>query len=171
MCGENRAKRSSTYAARGSSPRVRGKPNLDRANNALARLIPACAGKTPLGNAEGIAPPAHPRVCGENSVKTRLVQAPAGSSPRVRGKLVTLRLQAVRDRLIPACAGKTMRAEVTSELFRAHPRVCGENGNVLAFHGLPPGSSPRVRGKRIASRSARNCSGLIPACAGKTPMR
>ena len=45
-CGENRAKRSSTYAARGSSPRMRGKRLIFRGDGRRRGLIPAHAGKT-----------------------------------------------------------------------------------------------------------------------------
>ena len=52
----------------------------------------------------------------------------------------------------------------------AHPRVCGENwndpGSAFAFAG----SSPRVRGKRIEDECKKRWGGLIPACAGKTPV-
>ena len=49
-----------------------------------------------------------------------------------------------------------------------HPRVCGE-------HDLPPpadnglaGSSPRVRGTRVAASQAQGGVRFIPACAGNT---
>ena len=51
-----------------------------------------------------------------------------GSSPRVRGKLVFLTFTEIYVRLIPACAGKTVRTIWPRMLLRAHPRVCGENG-------------------------------------------
>ena len=50
---------------------------------------------------------AHPRVCGENEAENTTVQVPPGSSPRVRGKLVSEMRHYRRQRLIPACAGKT----------------------------------------------------------------
>ena len=55
--------------------------------------------------------------------------------------------------------------------MRAHPRVCGENGLRVCFYHRVRGSSPRVRGKRFACLFLPSCSGLIPACAGKTPTK
>ena len=39
---------------------------------------------------------------------------------------------------------------------------------ILALIGTLLGSSPRVRGKRPKGAPPLPCSGLIPACAGKT---
>ena len=52
--------------------------------------------------------------------------------------------------------------------YRAHPRVCGENGRVGHWGGFLSGSSPRVRGKRRRATILPAGSRLIPACAGKT---
>ena len=111
---------------------------------------------------------AHPRVCGENhgkGGKTRLVP---GSSPRVRGKLAPHMTHAGKLGLIPACAGKTRAKPPAASASRAHPRVCGENGIVVASFGRVTGSSPRVRGKPGVACRLRGLRGLIPACAGKT---
>ena len=111
---------------------------------------------------------AHPRVCGENRIRATLLALPLGSSPRVRGKPPSRQLVPQRERLIPACAGKTAPPTPISTRPRAHPRVCGENilycGMVLTVLG----SSPRVRGKLELIQSGHEFFGLIPACAGKT---
>ena len=49
----------------------------------------------------------HPRVCGENGLLHLLEDLVAGSSPRVRGKLVQDFEENNVYRFIPACAGKT----------------------------------------------------------------
>ena len=94
-----------------------------------------------------------------------------GSSPRVRGKRIDRLGRSLSDRLIPACAGKTVSRVPSSEAARAHPRVCGENvaGGVELDSG--PGSSPRVRGKPERPITPEPGGGLIPACAGKTNPR
>ena len=46
--------------------------------------------------------------------------------------------------------------------------MCGENNRPGESRHMTAGSSPRVRGKREAEALAKNASGLIPACAGKT---
>ena len=70
--------------------------------------------------------------------------------------------------LIPACAGKTLKALRGRVHQWAHPRVCGENVVPRALAGVTAGSSPRVRGKPNGNRRVNNMGGLIPACAGKT---
>ena len=70
--------------------------------------------------------------------------------------------------LIPACAGKTYACGARESNGRAHPRVCGENSISARTKSVQSGSSPRVRGKREAEALAKDSSGLIPACAGKT---
>ena len=49
---------------------------------------------------------------------------------------------------------------------RDHPRVCGEQVNVLPLIQTITGSSPRVRGADIAAGKANEATGIIPACAG-----
>ena len=72
-------------------------------------------------------PPAHPRVCGENPLLFIDSFKHIGSSPRVRGKHIGPQQFDDMERLIPACAGKTLRKSVIAERSTAHPRVCGEN--------------------------------------------
>ena len=111
----------------GSSPRVRGKHDVEDRRRECLRLIPACAGKTAAREACPRAPGAHPRVCGENAIDEIDYELSLGSSPRVRGKLSFKAVQMAGDRLIPACAGKTPRGRCSLPTYRAHPRVCGEN--------------------------------------------
>ena len=148
MCGENSARRWASRLARGSSPRVRGKP-------------------TP-GGGTWRARRAHPRVCGENYVAYAMREHRAGSSPRVRGKPARVGARGLVAGLIPACAGKTAGARGRGRAATAHPRVCGENGSGTRRCALRPGSSPRVRGKQHPRQPGRHLEGLIPACAGKT---
>ena len=93
---------------------------------------------------------------------------PVGSSPRMRGKLACQGIGFFSEGLILACAGKTYRRADPSPFRRAHPRVCGENKPHRKSSIQPPGSSPRVRGKRHKAREANQPTGLIPARAGKT---
>ena len=168
MCGENAFNAASILRAAGSSPRVRGKhPEVSKIDKG-PRLIPACAGKTPRKAPAPPSTPAHPRVCGENLIDQANRVGPAGSSPRVRGKLTAVVACLILRGLIPACAGKTWDRWPTSVPTPAHPRVCGENPSTVFFNCCPLGSSPRVRGKRERLPILLDGRGLIPACAGKT---
>ena len=134
----------------------------------MSGLIPACAGKTPYGK-RLIAPRgAHPRVCGENSIRSERLDRQTGSSPRVRGKLTGEGFIQGLNRLIPACAGKTRALGKVRSAAKAHPRVCGENRLGKITMPYEEGSSPRVRGKPVFRGSLRAGYRLIPACAGKT---
>ena len=127
VCGENSSVASSRLTCSGSSPRVRGKPWAFDSESGVARLIPACAGKTWRGRRFPWGSRAHPRVCGENVISHLTAEGVAGSSPRVRGKLDCCTGSRGAYRLIPACAGKTSIAARVCRSSRAHPRVCGEN--------------------------------------------
>ena len=112
----------------GAHPRACGENRtLDEAPAAPTRLIPAHAGKT---RGCGAGPPgggAHPRACGENLTEQPSTWAARGSSPRMRGKLIAVRVFEGSSGLIPAHAGKTL-CGVEAHLNRwAHPRACGEN--------------------------------------------
>ena len=129
VCGENWAFLLLPLRMFGSSPRVRGKPRRTSYLPHLQGLIPACAGKTSTRRESALARRAHPRVCGENTgCRGRRVIVP-GSSPRVRGKLCRGSFHRRPCRLIPACAGKTILADLSHRRIGAHPRVCGENAS------------------------------------------
>ena len=155
VCGENGGAGGSPPRYPGSSPRVRGKRSTIDERVIKARLIPACAGKTTSMKQHCSLNPAHPRVCGENVSLVVVATLVAGSSPRVRGKRTGSRDQCQGSGLIPACAGKTLRACMVTPGGMAHPRVCGENVEDRRRECLLAGSSPRVRGKRGTCRRGR----------------
>ena len=167
-CGENQSQADAFGYSTGSSPRVRGKPARRLGRVLLPGLIPARAGKTrSICGSSGCAE-AHPRACGENQRTLRYPRHQAGSSPRVRGKLILWGPVPVTLGLIPARAGKTFPDPAKTSIPAAHPRACGENcAWCLGRWGLV-GSSPRVRGKPRRSRCCPRPRGLIPARAGKT---
>ena len=147
---------------------MRGKRNLLREQRRDSGLIPAYAGKT--GRRCGRLHPrrAHPRVCGENRRQITRPLSIVGSSPRMRGKLYAIAIRERWSGLIPAYAGKTRFAVGSSLTWPAHPRVCGENLDMVCVFGLFVGSSPRMRGKQCARFRFVRLRGLIPAYAGKT---
>ena len=167
-CGENSCGPPANGTRKGSSPRVRGKPELLADSRVETRLIPARAGKTIIifGTPENIA--AHPRACGENRPRPCRMFSCEGSSPRVRGKREVIDAHSARVGLIPARAGKTTRGIGPSVNPGAHPRACGENMPGGERVELGTGSSPRVRGKRTGTTPTPPPGRLIPARAGKT---
>ena len=107
MCGENVGIVYIDEGARGSPPRVRGKPVARKIFARSGGITPACAGKTCGAGADAWHPEDHPRVCGENQLIDSTISVPAGSPPRVRGKHDKVRGRASHVGITPACAGKT----------------------------------------------------------------
>ena len=151
-CGENPVAALGGGGDPGSSPRVRGKQERKMGMLIIAGLIPARAGKTRSSTPAARPGPAHPRACGENSLRLRGSGEDPGSSPRVRGKRHRGRRRRTRPRLIPARAGKTFASCSSGAPTAAHPRACGENMRMGALDDTIAGSSPRVRGKPAGSR-------------------
>ena len=116
----------------------------------LFRIIPAHAGQT-----VSIVP---------RSFASRF----AGSSPRMRGKLICRFCRRCRMRIIPAHAGQTTRTTSCPARYPDHPRACGANlGKIGSLFGSF-GSSPRMRGKRRPRPCPRTPVRIIPAHAGQT---
>ena len=69
----------------GSSPRMRGTPELLQVNNTGRRIIPAYAGNASHWKKSEYPPSDHPRVCGERWLPIAEMTCTAGSSPRMRG--------------------------------------------------------------------------------------
>ena len=91
-----------------------------------------------------------------------------GSSPRLRGTLPYSHFHIHCSRFIPASAGNSCGYAPSGRSNSVHPRVCGE----LPFGGLQRacsiGSSPRLRGTRLAVRRLPARFRFIPASAGNS---
>ena len=152
----------------GSSPRGRGKLRCLVIPPTPVGLIPAWAGKTVARRRRLGLVWAHPRVGGENKIVGCVFHDILGSSPRGRGKPSNALKTLSRPRLIPAWAGKTLHNYAYLPIFKAHPRVGGENAMSINLSVGCWGSSPRGRGKHTAVAAHLPTVGLIPAWAGKT---
>ena len=168
VCGENLLESPCLAGCGGTSPRMRGKPPTPSRTARTFGNIPAYAGKT--GRPDLLTSPLeeHPRVCGENIDFFLGLRFTAGTSPRMRGKLLHDFEGGKVLRNIPAYAGKTTIHYHTGRDPLEHPRVCGENrflGRVFEgqqehprvcgenpYHRMvwtvDDGTSPRMRGKR-----------------------
>src|SRR5690606_14977466 len=111
------------------------------------RFIPACAGRGWRQPSYTALMPVHPRVCGERWMPNGIGVTPYGSSPRVRGEVIT---------------------KPSASTFQSvHPRVCGERCCTGGMRVSTYGSSPRVRGEGERARSLLCLLRFIPACAGR----
>ena len=110
-CGENGLTLSTLHSNRGTSPRMRGKPEF------LPKMT--------------WLPKEHPRACGENIGSLFKAATGRGTSPRMRGKPNEQVENLYYERNIPAHAGKTSFKESNGSLSPEHPRACGENSRPL----------------------------------------
>ena len=167
-CGEHRGERARSICSTGSSPRLRGThPALPRAT-ASVRFIPAPAGNTNSAMMPPISLPVHPRACGEHSDSRPAGTVIVGSSPRLRGTLLSLPQTHLTVRFIPAPAGNTRRATFSRWFPSVHPRACGEHLIRYYERAWEIGSSPRLRGTRTQSAGTPGQGRFIPAPAGNT---
>ena len=167
-CGENKDPSLHVYAHGGSPPQVRGKPKFYTAAQAPPRITPAGAGKTCGAAAAAAAVADHPRRCGENSRAHRDRPRWTGSPPQVRGKRQQHQTHTHPRRITPAGAGKTDYDGSGTNIYRDHPRRCGENLVAADKRTLDVGSPPQVRGKLAVFTADFYCVRITPAGAGKT---
>ena len=147
---------------------MRGKPGDLGAVGVPVRIIPARAGQTGDTASQRQSSTDHPRACGANVGQEFGEQQQAGSSPRVRGKLVGRAHSVVIRRIIPARAGQTSCCARCVRPSPDHPRACGANVIVFGVVHNHLGSSPRVRGKLILLALPASPIRIIPARAGQT---
>ena len=167
-CGEQGAPRMSISTAAGSSPRVRGTAPRAMTSHNGRRFIPARAGNR-LANDPGCSDPAvHPRACGEQVLILGPCDKHVGSSPRVRGTVVTDVEARIRNRFIPARAGNSRRSTKASPQRAVHPRACGEQLVRAGVRLQNIGSSPRVRGTDDPALAVEHVRRFIPARAGNS---
>ena len=136
-----------------------------------AWLIPAHAGKTNEPSGHIATHAAHPRSRGENADSRVGVESLDGSSPLTRGKRCGRCRPGGGPRLIPAHAGKTTPPGRLPGGVWAHPRSRGENMTSSIIPYVYDGSSPLTRGKLAKDKGQTGEIRLIPAHAGKTPLK
>ena len=169
--GEHLQREAHATASVGSSPHTRGAPKGTVTETRESRIIPAYAGSTVSVGYDRTQSWDHPRIRGEHVDDSWVTGAAAGSSPHTRGAHPPCpRVRRFR-RIIPAYAGSTALARVSSRHMPDHPRIRGEH---VAPHGatiLEPGSSPHTRGALLDKVKALAELRIIPAYAGSTRVR
>ena len=105
---------------------------------------------------------------GEHAERTTAAVNERGSSPHARGALCGAFALVLCKRIIPACAGSTMRLSWRWVALLDHPRMRGEHANVGDTPAPVAGSSPHARGAPSRTPRALAECGIIPACAGST---
>ena len=111
---------------------------------------------------------AHPRRCGEKSLRRRKMLAVRGSPPQVRGKERRCSMYRTLSRITPAGAGKSFPDNGFQNASEDHPRGCGEKAIHSRLRSRQKGSPPRVRGKAQVVGGEESPGGITPAGAGKS---
>ena len=110
----------------------------------------------------------HPRACGEHCTRSERQGGQVGSSPRMRGTLLTAVSAYDLNRFIPAHAGNTAPSSYRPAGTSVHPRACGEHRPGWKVGSFITGSSPRMRGTHDVEFVTRHRHRFIPAHAGNT---
>ena len=107
-------------------------------------------------------------MCGEKTKEKSAMKMIWGSPPHVRGKDYIIPHSPPRCGITPACAGKSVSAEICRTGNKDHPRTCGEKvigpGFLVAEYGAPP----HMRGKGTAYQDTVKDMRITPAHAGKS---
>ena len=157
--------------ARGLSPHGRGKPLSPGRRDFLQRSIPARAGETPGGVADGGVGAVYPRTGGGNSSAGMRAVTWVGLSPHGRGKRQSGPAPAQWSGSIPARAGETRWATWSVVSPEVYPRTGGGNFPFSLRQSQHRGLSPHGRGKLVCHYRHCLSPGSIPARAGETPRR
>ena len=147
---------------------MRGTRSRRSGARAARRIIPAHAGNSTHAHGRQSVSADHPRACGELKIRGDKKLMAFGSSPRMRGTLLECHRHAPVVRIIPAHAGNSMSARISSSLRPDHPRACGELSLGVYQVAACVGSSPRMRGTPILRRALGNLRRIIPAHAGNS---
>ena len=94
-----------------------------------------------------------------------------GSPPHARGRRTLSIPSPRRPGITPACAGKTRRAVCDYIDVPDHPRMRGEDDEMLSTQKIKLGSPPHARGRRPGFERKALMQGITPACAGKTAVQ
>ena len=150
-CGENTSMAMTQASTTGSPPRMRGKLLRDSHKQLSGGITPAHAGKTEACHSNRRVYQDHPRACGENTERLKIVTMLSGSPPRMRGKLLRDSHKQLSGGITPAHAGKTEACHSNRRVYQDHPRACGENWQAVLLSRSVLGSPPRMRGKLLSS--------------------
>ena len=148
MRGEDRSAPREMRSRDGSPPHARGRRSGLALHARANGITPACAGKTAASTSRPLRLTDHPRMRGEDVNKQRTRRAESGSPPHARGRLCGYVAAGVVSGITPACAGKTVTRRVLLRQEPDHPRMRGEDDEMLSTQKIKLGSPPHARGRR-----------------------
>ena len=129
----------------GSPPLARERPQSAAQLASLARITPACAGKTNLRLLFLFCGWDHPRLRGKDFLAVLNPGFAVGSPPLARERHKGLNNKILTIRITPACAGKTYAQTQEAPTDRDHPRLRGKDLCTNSRSSNGSGSPPLAR--------------------------
>ena len=169
VCGADGVGSSRGLTQLGSSPRVRSGLAACVAWCRRRGIISACAERTCRASERPSRNRDHLRVCGADLLNGSVLESDMGSSPRVRSGRDAREVVRRVIGIISACAERTRRRSRPVGRWWDHLRVCGADHALSSESSLMQGSSPRVRSGPGERAHRILLSGIISACAERTP--
>ena len=143
-----------------------GQVNFNTPSDSRARIIPTRVGTRPLGCDEREKERDHPHACGDKGNQPVIYGKKTGSSPRVWGQELLIKLLPFTSGIIPTRVGTSCRHSVRVYAYRDHPHACGDKKYLRGQRLSLPGSSPRVWGQEKHSPRLLQQPGIIPTRVG-----
>mgnify|MGYP007031652065 FL=1 len=169
MRGEEATIGPSRNRAVGSPPHARGGGQTVRVRPMTLRITPACAGRSCSARRYSGAASDHPRMRGEEGSRASVIVPKRGSPPHARGGVVRRSDLLPRERITPACAGKSRLSRGPRIRPTDHPRMRGEERIAVSIWSDDDGSPPHARGRADPDSLRQKEGRITPACAGKRP--
>ena len=135
--------------APGSSPCIRGTPPVATPFQADQRFIPVHTGNALCSRTQNDTYSVHPRAYGERISLLGQRVLHCGSSPCIRGTLLSQHPCADSMRFIPVHTGNASRMYRWMSTPTVHPRAYGERRSSATTNIYNNGSSPCIRGTRL----------------------
>ena len=166
MRGEQSKSSSLTGLLIGSPPLARGTVCNLPIHVLHRRITPACAGNRQSYNGRARAVEDHPRLRGEQLIRSNNTSKIKGSPPLARGTAAICIDGGSGRGITPACAGNSSRLQQKRRADRDHPRLRGEQRIWFRSYRLRLGSPPLARGTAAVCAYPFRQAGITPACAG-----
>ncbi len=166
--GDNRSTAGPRTGPSGTPPPARGQQPAEQEHHRHVRNTPACAGTTRRFRRRGTRSAEHPRLRGDNYLRSLPSGARTGTPPPARGQPCRRSRDERLLRNTPACAGTTRSGPPALGPRSEHPRLRGDNTLARRAYARRAGTPPPARGQRgdglVGAEPGRN----TPACAGTT---
>ena len=152
----------------GSPPLARGTVIALMPCAIRTRITPACAGNRILRENRKRGGKDHPRLRGEQPVKSLFGAQGGGSPPLARGTVYPYGFSPTQHGITPACAGNSLSLWFFAHTTWDHPRLRGEQICGGATPSGTRGSPPLARGTGTMGGRITAARRITPACAGNS---